>query len=153
MAGFHSSNSFTVPSETNFFIELGVPSPVSKTLPRYLEVSRTAAAAAMPTVVGEMMPFRFGYCWSRPCVTWVETVASSLPYTTAASDIFGYFFSSCFMYPIQAFWLVAEAAAETMAIWPVSFSSLARMSTSLVPIAAVSAWLMNMFRQVGASES
>ena len=57
------------------------------------------------------------------------------------------------MYPIQAFWFVAEAAAETMAICPVPFSSLARMSTSLVPIAAVSAWLMNRFRQVGASES
>ena len=57
------------------------------------------------------------------------------------------------MYPIQAFWLVALAAAETMAIWPLSPISLASTSTSLVPICAVDAWLMNAFRQVGASES
>ena len=51
-----------VPSATYFFSESGVPSPVSRTLPRYLAVSRTAAAAAIPTVVGEMIPFRLGYC-------------------------------------------------------------------------------------------
>ena len=34
------------------------------------------------------------------------------------SFIFGYFFSSCFMNPIQAFWFGAEAAADTIAIWP-----------------------------------
>ena len=62
MAGFHSSNALMVPSETYFFSEFGVPSPVSRTLPRYLSVSSTAAAAAIPTVVGEMMPYRFGYC-------------------------------------------------------------------------------------------
>src|SRR5215469_13879826 len=65
----------------------------------------------------------------------------------------GYLAISCFMYPIQAFWLVAEAAADTIAICPLSWSSVASKSTSLVPIAAVSAWLMNRFRQVGASES
>jgi len=68
-----------VPSETYFFSESGVPRPVSAILPRYLGVSRTAAAAAIPTVVGEMMPFRFGYCYSRPWVTWVAVVGSSLP--------------------------------------------------------------------------
>ena len=88
----------------------------------------------MPTVVGEMMPLRFGYCCSRPWVTWVEVVGSSLPYTVGTSDIFGYFFSSFFMYPIQAFWLVADAAAETTAIWPESPICLASRSTSLVPI-------------------
>jgi hypothetical protein len=69
------------------------------------------------------------------------------------SFILGYFFSSCFMYPIQAFWFVAEAVADTIAMSPVSFSSLASTSTSLVPIWAVDAWLMNRFRQPGASES
>src|SRR6516165_2145699 len=65
----------------------------------------------------------------------------------------GYFASCCFMYPIQAFWFVAEAAADTMAICPVSWSSEASRSTSLVPIWAVDAWLMNRSRQAGASES
>jgi hypothetical protein len=31
---------------------------------------------------------------------------------------FGNFFSSCFMAAIQAFWFVAEAAAETMPMSP-----------------------------------
>ncbi len=43
-------------------------------------------------------------------------MGSSLPYTVGTSFIFGYFFNSCFMYPIQAFWLVADAAADTMPI-------------------------------------
>jgi len=42
------------------FMESGVPRPVSAILPRYLDVSRTCAAARIPTVVGEMMPLRFG---------------------------------------------------------------------------------------------
>jgi hypothetical protein len=49
-----------VPSPTYFFSESGVPSPVSRTLPRYLEVSRTGAAAAIPPRVGEMMTVRVG---------------------------------------------------------------------------------------------
>ena len=67
--------------------------------------------------------------------------------------IFGNFFSSCFMNPIQAFWLVAEAAAETIAMSPLLLICLASRSTSLVPIWAVEAWFTNRFRQVGASES
>src|ERR1700749_4464960 len=55
------------------------------------------------------------------------------------------------MYAIQAFWLVALAAADTIAIWPVSPISEASRSTSLVPIPSVDAWLMNMSRQVGAA--
>src|SRR6266536_2070376 len=51
--------------------------------------------------------------------------------------IFGNFFSSSFMYLIQAFWLVAEAAAETIAMSPVLLICLASRSTSLVPIWAV----------------
>ena len=57
------------------------------------------------------------------------------------------------MYPIQAFWFVAEAAADTMPISPLSWISLASRSTSLVPICAVDAWFTNRSRQAGASES
>src|ERR1017187_8981941 len=78
-AGFHSSKDWTVPSETNFLRESGVPRPVSAILPRYLGESRTCAAARMPTVVGEMMPLRLGYFCSSPWVTWVAVVGSSLP--------------------------------------------------------------------------
>src|ERR1022692_3492211 len=100
-----------------------------------------------------MMPLRFGYCWSSPCVTCVAVVGSSFPYTVLTSFIFGYFLSSVFMYPIQAFWFVAEAAAETIAISPLLWISLASRSTSLVPIWAVEAWFTNRFRHAGASES
>ncbi len=47
------------------------------------------------------------------------------------------------MKPIQAFWLVALAAAERIAIWPLLPISLASRSTSDVPICSVLAWLMN----------
>src|SRR3954463_5597830 len=57
------------------------------------------------------------------------------------------------MYPIQAFWLVAEAVAETIAMSPVWLICLASTSTSLVPIWAVEAWLMTRSRQPAASES
>src|SRR5664279_2816334 len=56
--------------------------------------------------------------------------------------MFGYLVSCCFMYPIQAFWLVAVAAADRIAIWPVLLISLASRSTSEVPICSVLAWLM-----------
>src|SRR3954471_23306429 len=67
--------------------------------------------------------------------------------------MFGYFLSCCFMNPIHAFWFVADAAAETTAISPVFLICVASRSTSLVPIAFESAWLMKMLRQAGASES
>src|SRR5579863_5225538 len=67
--------------------------------------------------------------------------------------MFGYLVSSCFMYPIQVFWFVSSAVAETIAICPVSCSCLASRSTSMAPIACDDAWLMNRLRQVGASES
>ena len=57
------------------------------------------------------------------------------------------------MNPIHAFWFVADAAAERIAISPVLLICFASRSTSLVPIALESAWLMNMLRQAGASES
>src|ERR1700721_4594738 len=57
--------------------------------------------------------------------------------------MFGYLASSCFMYTIQEFWLVALAAADKIAIWPLLLISLARMSTSEVPMVCVFAWLMN----------
>src|SRR6266542_4509354 len=67
--------------------------------------------------------------------------------------MFGYFVSSFFMKPIQAFWFVAEAAAERIAICPDLPICLASRATSLRPIAYVSAWLTNSVRQAGASES
>src|SRR4051812_35592005 len=57
--------------------------------------------------------------------------------------MFGYFFSCSFMYLIHAFWLVALAAAERIAICPVELICLASRSTSEVPMSFVSAWLMN----------
>src|SRR5437763_1708220 len=56
--------------------------------------------------------------------------------------MFGYFFSCSFMYLIHAFWLVALAAADRIAISPVELICLASRSTSDVPICLVSAWLM-----------
>ena len=79
MAGFQSSKDWMVPSATYFLSESGVPRPVSAILPLYLGVSRTWAAARMPTVVGEMMPLRLGWDCSSPWVTWVAVVGSSLP--------------------------------------------------------------------------
>ncbi len=79
LAGSHSSKASTVPFLTYLRMSLGVPRPVSLTLPLYLEPDRYWAAALMPTVVGEMIPFRFGYCWSRPWVCWKDACASSLP--------------------------------------------------------------------------
>src|SRR5579862_1583170 len=57
------------------------------------------------------------------------------------------------MKPIHAFWFVAEAAAETIAIWPAPPICFASRSTSLAPIPCGVAWLMNRLRQAGASES
>src|SRR4051794_3161470 len=79
LAGSHSSKPSTVPFLTYLRMSLGVPRPVSLTLPLYLEPDRYWAAALMPTVGGEMIPFRFGYSWSRPCVCWKDCWASSLP--------------------------------------------------------------------------
>ncbi len=98
----------------------------------------------MPTVVGEMMPFRFGYAESRPCRTVRDVAGSSLPYTVATRCMFGYLAASCvFIAAIQAFWLVALAAADRMAMSPVLLICFASRSTSEVPICWVSAWLMN----------
>ena len=54
-------------------------------------------AAAMPTVIGEMMPARCGYFCRSPWVTWVAVVGPSFPYTIETRCMFGYFVSSCFM--------------------------------------------------------
>src|SRR4051794_35018123 len=70
--GTQSWNSSTVPLSTNLRIWFGKPRPVSLTLPFFGEVDRYRAAAATPTVVGEMMPFRFGYADSSPCVCWKD---------------------------------------------------------------------------------
>ena len=85
-------------------------------------------------------------------VTWVAVVGSSFPYTIETSCIFGYFLSSCFMYPIHAFWLVAEPRPRRSRSDPCR-----RSAGEQVDLAgadrAVDAWLMNSWRQVGASES
>ena len=70
---------FTVPSWMYGFICDGRPRPVSVTLATSLCVDRYCAAVEMPTVVGEMMPLRFGYAESRPCSTVSEVAGSSLP--------------------------------------------------------------------------
>src|ERR1035437_3177344 len=57
--------------------------------------------------------------------------------------MFGYLASSCFMYTSQAFWLVALAAADRIAIWPLLPISAASRLTSDSPICSVFAWLMN----------
>jgi hypothetical protein len=48
---------------------------------------------------------------------------------------------------------VSSADADTIAICPLSWTSLASMSTSVSPRACDDAWLMNSVRQAGASES
>src|SRR5215471_15725828 len=57
------------------------------------------------------------------------------------------------MKPIQAFWFVAEAAAETIAICPLPPISLASRSTWPAPIPWAVAWFTKRLRQAGASES
>ena len=57
------------------------------------------------------------------------------------------------MKPIQAFWLVALAAADRIAMSPVLLISLASRSTSDVPICSVLAWLMNRWFGQVTSES
>ena len=61
LAGVPERERWTVPSLTKAAAAFGVPSPVSITLPRYWgRWSGNGAAAAIPTVVGEMMPFSLG---------------------------------------------------------------------------------------------
>ena len=67
--------------------------------------------------------------------------------------MFGYLLSCSFMYLIHAFWFVAVAAADKIAIWPELPICLARRSTSEVPIDLVSAWLMNRWLAQVTSES
>src|SRR5690242_18306722 len=119
-AGFHSAKFLTVPSLTYWRIWLGVPSPVRATLPLYCEPDRYRAAAATPTVVGEMIPLRSGYDESRPWVSWNDFWSSSLPYAMVASWILLYsgFCNSFFIRSIQVFWLVALGVADRIAIFP-----------------------------------
>ena len=57
------------------------------------------------------------------------------------------------MYPIQAFWLVAVASADRMAIWPWPPISEASRETSDSPICWVLAWLMKRWSGQLTSES
>ena len=67
-----------------------------------------------------MMPFRFGYAWIRPCVSWNDFWSSSSPYATLTSFMSLYlgFFSVSFITLIHAFWFVALAVAERIAMSP-----------------------------------
>ena len=49
------------------------------TLPLYFEVERYCAADEIPTVVGDSMPFRFGYAWSMASVAASDCAGLSLP--------------------------------------------------------------------------
>src|SRR5262249_32660763 len=78
-SGFQSANAVTVPSWTYFFIWLGSPRPVSTTFFLYLGVERYCAADEMPTVVGDSIPFRFGYACSIATVACRDCAGLSLP--------------------------------------------------------------------------
>ena len=68
-----------MPSSTYGRIWFGVPRPVSATLPLYSDSERYRAAAAMPTVVGEMMPLRSGWFCSSASVASKDFWSSSSP--------------------------------------------------------------------------
>ena len=64
-----------------------------------------------------------------------------------------YFFSSCFMASIQAFWLVAVCRRGQDRDVAAVVELLGEQVYLAVPIRAVEAWLTNTFRRPGASES
>src|SRR3954451_11073733 len=104
----------------------------------------------MPTVVGETMPLRFGCDWSSAAVLSNEVWSSSSPYTTSTSLMFGWFAaSSFFITSIQAFWLVALAVAERIAISPASPIWSAIMSTWTLPMPSELAGWTNRSRHDG----
>src|SRR3954470_4100135 len=59
--------------------------------------------------------------------------------------------SVSFMTLIHAFWLVALAVAERIAIWPLLSICLAIDSTWFLPTSSVVTWLMNTLRASGAT--
>src|SRR3954453_21940393 len=97
----------------------------------------------MPTVVGEMIPFRLGCFWSNAAVLSNDFWSSSSPYAVSTSLILGWFLSSFFITSIHAFWLVALAVADRIAISPASPIWSAIMSTWTLPMPSGLAWLMN----------
>src|SRR6476661_3832565 len=109
----------------------------------------------MPTVVGEMMPFRFGCVWSSAAVLSNDVWSSSLPYTVSTSLILGWLAArSVFIMAIHEFWFVAFALADRIAISPLSPIALATMSTSTLAMPSAVAWLMKRSRYWGSvSES
>ena len=52
---------------------------MSTTLFLYFEWERYCAAEEIPTVVGDSMPFRFGYACSMLTVAWRDCAGLSLP--------------------------------------------------------------------------
>jgi hypothetical protein len=70
----------TVPSWTYFFIWLGRPRPVRTILFLYFfDVERYCAAEEIPTVVGDSIPFRFGYACSIATVACLDCAGLSFP--------------------------------------------------------------------------
>ena len=74
----------------------------------------------MPTVVGEMMPSQVGV--GRQQALQYRKRGGGVVIAVDDRDQLhlGVLreLSSCFMYSIQEFWLVAVASADRMAIWP-----------------------------------
>src|SRR5207247_10614027 len=68
-AGFQSSKAGAAPLLTYARIWFGVPRPVTITCPILFASVTARADAAIPTVVGEMMPFTSGYVVIRPCAS------------------------------------------------------------------------------------
>src|SRR5215211_2333223 len=100
-----------------------------------------------------MMPLRFGYAWMRPWVSWKDFWSSSSPYATLTSFMSLYLgsLSVSFITLIQAFWFVAFAVADRIAISPLLSICLAIDSTWFSPTSLVVTWLMKTLRASGAT--
>ena len=82
-------------------MSVGVYSPIGRFFERPQAVgdqtmrpwSRTCAAEEMPTVVGAMMPFRFGYACRSACVSFAEFSQVEISHMLLAAEIIVYAFS------------------------------------------------------------
>src|SRR5450631_3163305 len=125
-------------------MSFGKPRPVTLTDADLPAALTTWAAARIPTVVGATMTFRLGYLVSRPLAWVVLTSALSSPYTVSTSLRPAYFGSwrVVFMRAIHAFWLVAVADADRIAISPVQLGASSQaQSARFTPTPLKSTWL------------
>ena len=132
---------------TNGFMSLGKPRPVTLTESDLPACETTWAAARMPTVVGATMTLRSGYLVSRRL-----RLLGALGRVVVAVDgvdelearVLGIARRVVFMRSIHAFWLVAVAAAERIAISPVQFGASSQaQSARFTPTPLKSTWLTN----------